>query len=113
MAYRNDNTKDFIIALNETWKLRQIKGLPPKILYKLEEDVYISFRTMLFHVLHTAKKRTDRNEAIDYLNQNAPDINFKHNIQQRYITKMFKKWPHFFINLYYYFSRIVHKKAKI
>ena len=113
IAYKKDNTLQFTIALNETWKLRQIKGLPPKILYKLEEDVYISFRTMLFHVLRTAKKRTDRNEAIDCLNHYAPDINFNHNIQQRYITKMIKKRPHFFINLYYYFSRIVHKKTKI
>lgn len=108
-AYKKDNTKDFIIALNETWKLRQIKGLSPKVLHKLEEDVYISFRTMLFHVLHTTKKTVDRNEIIDYLNQNAPDIKFNHNIQQRYITKMIRRMPHLFINLYYYYSKIVHK----
>lgn len=109
-AYKKDNTKDFIIALNETWKLRQIKGLSPKIKYKLEKDVYTSFRTMLYHILHTTKKRTDRNEIIDYLNQNAPDIIFDHNIRQRYLTKMVKRMPHLFINLYYYFFKIVHKK---
>jgi len=113
IAYKNDNTKHFIIALNETWNLRRIKGLSPKILYKLENDVYISFRTILYHILRTTKKMTDRNEIIDYLNHNAPDIKFNHNIQQRYITKMIKKKPHLFINLYYYYSKIKYKKNKI
>ena len=110
MAYKKDNTKHFIIALNETWNLRQIKGLSPKILYKLEKDVYISFRILLYHILYTTKKKTDRNEIMDYLNQNAPNLKFSHNIQQRYITKMIKRMPHFFINFYYFFSKIVHKK---
>ena len=52
MAYKNNNTRDFIIAIAKTWDLRRIKGLSSDILYKLEEDVYISFRTMLYHTLH-------------------------------------------------------------
>lgn len=106
MAYRIDNTKNFIIAINETWNLRQIKGLSPKLLYKLEKDVYTCFRTMLYHTLHTTKKMADRNEIMDYLNQNAPNIFFNHNIRQRYLTKMVKKMPHLFINLYYYYLKI-------
>lgn len=105
LAYKKVNTKNFIIALNETWNLRQIKNLPSNILYKLEEDVYKLFRLMLYHVLHTTKLKNDRNEIMDYLNQNAPDINFNHSIQQRFITMMIKKTPHLFINLYYYFYK--------
>jgi Glycosyltransferases involved in cell wall biogenesis len=105
LAYKKENTKNFIIALNETWNLRQNKNLPSNILYKLEEDVYKLFRLMLYHVLHTTKQQTDRNEILDYLNQNAPDINFNHSIQQRFITMMIKKTPHLFINLYYYFYK--------
>lgn len=112
IAYRNDNTKNFIIAINETWNLRKIKGLSPKIMYKLENDVYTSFRTMLFHVLHTTKQMNDRNEIMDYFNQNAPDINFNHNIRQRYLTFMVKKMPHVFINLYYQYAKIAYKTKK-
>lgn len=109
IAYRNDNTKHFIIALNETWKLRQIKGLSSKILYKLEKDVYTSFRVMLFHVLHTTKQMNKRNEVMDFFNQNAPDINFNHNIRQKFLTLMIKRMPHVFINLYYQYAKIAYK----
>lgn len=108
IAYKIDNTKDFIIALNETWKLRQIKGLSPKILYKLEEDVYTSFCTMIYHTLHSTKQKENRNEIMDYLNTYAPDLNFVHDFRQRLTTMMIKRMPHLFINLYYLYAKIAY-----
>ena len=107
-AYKIDNTKDFIIALNETWKLRQIKGLSPKILHKLEEDVYTSFCTMIYHTLHSTKQKENRNEIMDYLNTYAPDLNFVHDFRQRLTTMMIKRMPHLFINLYYLYAKIAY-----
>ena len=107
--YTSDNSRDFIIAMTKTWELRQIKGLSPDIIYKLEEDVYISFRSMLYSTLHCIKQKAERNKIMDYLNANAAKLKFTHGIRQRLITILFKRTPHLFINLYYQFAQIAYK----
>ena len=109
-AYKFDNSKHFITAIALTWKLRQIEGLSSDLLYKLEENVYISFRTMIYHTLHSIKDKNDRYVLMNYINFQAPDLNFTHSIQQRLITFMVKKMPHLFINIYYQYAQIVYKK---
>lgn len=108
-AYKFDNTKHFITAIALTWNLRQIEGLSSDLLYKLEENIYISFRTMIYHTLHTIKQKNDRYALIDYLNFQAPDLYFCHSARQRLTTLMIKTMPHLFINLYYQYARIVYK----
>ena len=109
-AYTIDNSRHFIIAIAETWNLRQVEGLSTDILYKLEEDVYISFRKMIYNTLHCIKQKNDRNGIMDFVNHQFPDLNFKHSIQQRLITMMVKRMPHFFINFYYQYAQIAYKK---
>lgn len=108
-AYKKDNTKHFIIAIDLTWNLRHIEGLSSDVLYKLEEDVYISFRTMVYHTLFLLKQKTDRNEIMDFLNMHASDLSFNHGFNQRFITLMIKRMPHLFINLYYQYAQIAFK----
>lgn len=108
-AYKFDNTKHFITAIALTWKLRQIEGLSSDLRYKLEENIYISFRTMIYHTLHTIKQKHDRYALIDYVNFQAPDLYFCHSARQRLTTLMIKTMPHLFINLYYQYARIVYK----
>lgn len=109
-AYTFDNTKHFITAIALTWKLRQIEGLPSDVLYKLEENVYILFRIMIYHTLHSIKGKNDRHVLMNYINFQAPDLNFTHSILQRLITFMFKRMPHLFINLYYQYAQIVYRQ---
>ena len=109
-AYKFDNTKHFVTAIALTWKLRQIEGLSSDLLYKLEDNVYISFRAMIYHTLHSIEEKKDRYVLINYINFQAPDLNFTHSIQQRVITFMVKRLPHLFINLYYQYAQIVYKK---
>jgi glycosyltransferase involved in cell wall biosynthesis len=109
ITYKIDNAKSFIIAIDLTWRLRHIEGISSSVLYKLEEDVYISFRTWLYHTLHFLKQKTDRNEIMDYLNFHASDIYFSHGILQRLITMMIKRMPHLFINLYYQYAQVAFK----
>ena len=109
-AYKFDNSKQFITSIALTWKLRQIEGLSSGLLYKLEENVYISLRTMIYHTLHSITEKNDRYALIDYINFQAPDINFTHSIQQRVITFLIKRMPHLFINLYYRYAQIAYKK---
>ena len=108
-SYKFDNARQFITAISLTWKLRQIEGLSSDLLYKLEENVYISFRTMIYHTLHCIKEKNDRYVLINYINFQAPDLYFNHNIQQRLITFMVKRMPHLFINLYYQYAQIAYK----
>ena len=109
-AYKFDNTKHFITAIALTWRLRQIEGLTSDLLFKLEDNIYISFRTMIYHTLHSIKDKNDRCMLMDYINFQAPDLCFTHTIQQRLITFMVKKMPHLFINLYYQYAQVVYKK---
>lgn len=111
IAYKIDNTKNFVIAIALTWKLRQIEGLSSDMLYKLEEDVYISFRTMVYHTLHFLKNKKDRNEIMDYMNSYASDVKFNHSFLQKLITMMIKRMPYLFINLYYQYAQIAFKKG--
>jgi glycosyltransferase involved in cell wall biosynthesis len=109
-AYKFENSKHFITAIALTWKLRQIEGLSSNLLYKLEENVYISFRTMIYNTLYGIKEKKDRYALMNYINFQAPDINFTHSIQQRVITFLIKRMPHLFINLYYRYAQIAYKK---
>ena len=108
-AYKFENAKHFITAIALTWQLRQIEGLSSDLLYKIEENVYISFRAIIYDTLNGIKEKKDRSALMDYINFQAPDLYFTHSIQQRLITMMIKKMPHFFINLYYHYTQIVYK----
>ena len=108
-SYKFDNARQFITAIALTWKLRQIEGLSSGMVYKLEENVYTSLRMVIYHTLHSIKQKNDRYALIDYINFQAPELNFTHSIQQRLITLMIKKMPHFFINLYYEYAKIAFK----
>ncbi len=105
MAYKFENSKNFITAIALTWNLRQIEGLSSDLLYRLEENIYTSFRTMIYHTLHGIKDKNDRYALIDYINFQAPDLNFTHGIRQRLTTMMIKRMPHFFINIYYQYAK--------
>ena len=105
-AYTINNSKHFITAIALTWKLRQIEGLSSDMVYKLEENVYISLRTMIYNTLYCIKQKKDRYALINYINFQVPDLNFTHSIRQRLITMMIKKMPHFFINAYYLYAQI-------
>lgn len=109
-AYTIINSKHFITAIALTWKLRQIEGISSEIVYKLEENVYLLLRTMIYHTLHGIKQKKDRYALINYINFQAPDLNFTHSIQQRMITMMIKHMPHFFINVYYLYAQIKYVK---
>ena len=108
-AYKFENSKHFITAIALTWQLRQIEGLSSDLLYKIEEDVYSSFRSMIYNTLHGIKEKNDRYALMDYVNFQVPDLDFNHNIRQRMTTFMIKKMPHFFINIYYQYAKIAYK----
>lgn len=108
-AYTLNNSRHFITAIALTWKLRQIEGLSSDMVYKIEENVYISLRLMIYHTIHGIKQIKDRHALINYINFQAPDIYFTHSFKQRLTTMMIKKMPHLFINAYYMYNKIKNK----
>ena len=108
-AYTISNSRHFITAIALTWRLRQIDGLLPDVVYKLEDNIFVSLSTMIYSTLHCVKQKKDRWALIDYLNFQAPELNFTHSIRQRLTTIMIKKAPHLFINVYYLYARLFYK----
>ena len=102
--------RSYCIAIANTWKLRQIDGLSPNVLYKLEEDVFVSFQLMIYRTLHCMKTISERNHVIDTLNSIVPALKFAHNTKQRFTTFMIRKMPHLYINLYYLYAQLFFKQ---
>ena len=98
----------YIIAIAETWKLRQMECLSSDSIYKIEEDVFISFSKMIYHTLSCIKNMSERNMIVDNLNKKVPDLDFTHNNRQKITTFLIKRAPHLYINLYYLYSKLLH-----
>ena len=55
-SFSLQKARSYCIAIANTWKLRQINGLSPEVLYKIEEDVFASFSVMIFRTLYCIEK---------------------------------------------------------
>jgi glycosyltransferase involved in cell wall biosynthesis len=111
--YSSLKAKHFIIAIANTWKLRHINGLSSNVLYKLEEDVYTSFRMMVYCTLYGIEQHSERNNIMDYLNSSIPDLYFSHSIKQRFLSFMIRKAPHFYFTLFEWQNKIRKQLAKL
>lgn len=109
-AFSKKNTRSFSIAIGATWQLRTLEGLSSIQLYKLEDDVFASFSTLIYRIIYSVKKRSDRNHMMDFLKAQAPHLNFTHGFRQKCTTFMFHHMPYLFINVYYIYAQIAYKK---
>lgn len=91
--------KDFCVVIRETWKLRKIKGLPPKVVQKINNDVYTTFSTLIYNTLYTIKNPIDQFEIIKYLNQEVPDLTFTNGCKQKIETLLFKFMPSLYLSI--------------
>lgn len=94
-----------------TWNLRQIMGLSPATLYKLEEDVYATLNTMVYNTIFQLNEREDRHKVMDILKFEAPHLRFTHSTRQKLVTFMLRYIPYIYIDMYYSYSQIVYKKV--
>ena len=104
-----DKAKRFILAIAATWKLRKSEVLPADVLYKLEEDVFVSFSKLIYNTVRGKKSTSERNMVMDNVKALAPNLDFTHNLRQRITTFLMKKAPHLFINVYYLWSKLFHR----
>lgn len=106
-----NKSRSYSVAMASTWNLRQIMGLSPDVLFKLEEDVYTSFKALVYHTIYSINKRKDRKIVIDILKYEAPQLYFTHGVNQKLTSFMLKYLPYLYIELYYIYSLIVFKKV--
>lgn len=103
-------SRSYCIAMSSTWDLRQIAGLSPAARYKLEEDVYASFRAMIYHTIYSLKKRSERRQVIDILKKEAPQLHFTHGASQKLTTFMIRHLPYLYVELYYLYGQFMFRK---
>ena len=111
-AFSEENTRSLAIAVGATWRLRETEGLSSQQLYKLEEDVYATYYTLVYHTIYGIKKFSGRNSTMDFLKSQAPTLNFTHNFRQKCSTFMYNHLPHLYINTYRIYAKIAHKHGK-
>ena len=108
-SFSLEKARSLCTAIAKTWELRKIRDLSPKIMHKMEEDVYITFSLLIYRTLFSITKISGRNQVIDMINEYVPDLRFTHGFRQKLTTFMLKKMPHFYINFYYYYSLVAYK----
>lgn len=100
-------SKDFCTAIGKTWELSQTNNLSPKVLKKLQNDVFTSISVMLWVTSHELKHTSDRIKVIDFLKEKAPDLNLRNGTKQKIFTFMFKRMPHTLIHCRYLYDLIL------
>lgn len=108
-SFNKNKTKDFCIAIAKTWELTHLDNLSPKVLNKLQEDVYTSFSALLWIITHKIDKSSDRTDIIDFLKRQAPDLLFKNGAKQKLQSWLYRYFPHLFIHLSFYYDTICRK----
>lgn len=103
--------KSYIVALANTWKLTQLPSLSPQVRYKLEENIYLTFRTIMYHTLYSINKSSNRRQVMTILNDEIPHLSFTHGIKQKLTTFMIRNFPCIYIELYYLYVQVVHRKV--
>lgn len=108
-SFNKKKTKDFCIAIAKTWELTQKEGLSTNIQNKLRENVYTSFSTVIWIIVHKIEKASDRIAIIDFLKQQAPDLWFKNGTKQILESFLYRYQPHLYIFLHYIYTKIFQK----
>lgn len=105
-SYTTKKAKDFCTAIAKTWELTHLDGLSSQIQHKLREDVYVSFSALIWIITHKIDNISDKNDIIDFLKQQAPDLWFSNGPRQIFTSFLYRHLPHFFIHLNNYYAII-------
>ena len=110
-SYSFQKASSYCTSIAKAWHLSQTKGLSPQTRYKLEEDVYMTYKMMIYNTLFFFKKPSERKNIITTLINEVPTLSFTHSVWQKITTIMIRKLPIFYIELYYLFYQIKYRKA--
>lgn len=109
--YTLRHAKDFSIAIGKTWALRKKEGISPEEDKKLQADVFTSFYAMMRTTIYFLHSTNDRQQAMDFLTQNAPDLRFTDGRTQRIITLLYRFSPHLLMTVWSLRWKWTHRKT--
>ena len=115
-SFNDKKAKDFCIVIAKTWELTHLENLSAQVQAKLRNDVYTSFSAFSYSALHGIKDASYRDELIQYLRKNAPDMAFVNSMKERIITFFFRRLPRFyftFLRCNVKFQQITGKKQSL
>jgi glycosyltransferase involved in cell wall biosynthesis len=90
---------DYVTAIAKTWELTYIKGLSPKVIFKLKENVFTCFSFMIYCITHNIPNPNDKIDIITHFKQIAPNIRFRNGIKQRIVNYMIWEMPSLYLYL--------------
>lgn len=100
---------DFGTAIAKTWELTYTKGLSPKVIFKLKENVFTCFSYMIYYITHNIPNPNDRIDIINHFKQIAPNIHFRDGIKQRIVDLMIWKMPSLYLYLRHLYACYLEK----
>ena len=103
-SFSKKKAMDFCVAIEKTWKLKPFTH--QKLINKLQDDVFISFTSLIYFTSHYIKDPNERHEIIDYLKQLVPDLAFNNGIKQTFISIIYRVMPHMLVRLRLIYGRI-------
>jgi len=101
-SFSVQKSKHLCKAMKETWELRFLEQNTPATRHKIEDDVYISFKTLILLIAYSFHDNSTRMEILNHLKQQIPDLTFKNGIKQRVTSWFYKQMPHFYMDINYY-----------
>lgn len=99
--------RDFCIAIAKTWELRHLNMHSSKTRRKLEDDVFVSFKTLTTMMVYGLDNFLDRLNTLRYLRKISPDLLFRNNIYQIATSILYRKMPLIYISIHYYGRKIL------
>lgn len=106
-------SRSYSIAIGSTWNLSKMPSLSAEARYKVEDDVYHSFCTMMFHTVYAIEKTSERIQILQILKKEAPDLNFRHGFFQKLTTFMYRYLPIHYLEAFYLYYQISYKRVPL
>lgn len=98
-SFDKKRAHDLVQVIAGTWKLRQMEGLSPEVLKKLEDDVFASFSLLIYFMLYGMKDGKARQEVFEYLKKEVPDLNFTNGKKQKATWFLYKLSPKLYFGI--------------
>ncbi len=103
---------DFGTTIAKTWKLSLIEGLPLTVKQKIKDDVFVSFSTLLYGLIHEVPSKADRKHILNHIKQEEPNLYFSHGAKQKIVSLMYKIMPSIYIEARVLYSKYISKQVR-
>ena len=102
ISFSKKRASHYPIIISKTWELTKLKGLTPKVLRKLKNDIYTSFSVFVHDIYFGIKDNKFRIHLLKEIRRKTPNLFFSNGLDQWVHSISFRIFP----NLYFYFVNL-------